>query len=477
MKNSKPEVVILGAGPAGLGAAFQLTRKGLARVTVIEESDRVGGTAGSFELSGIRVDYGSHRLHPACDPEILKDIQTLLGDELLDRPRHGRIRMRQQWIHFPLKPFDLALRMPPGFTMGVANDLIAKLFRGRGKQPETRSFASALEVGLGKTISREFYFPLATKIWGLPPEGLSAMQARRRVSGGSFGKLLQKVFSSLPGIGSTGSGRFFYPSGGFGQISESLLEASQKAGAEFSLGTQIKSIHRENNIVGEIYCEQNNKVIKYRPDYLWSTIPISNLIRCMKPSPAVAVVQASQNLHYRAMILIYLVIEQRRFTEYDAHYFPELNIPITRLSEPKNYSSAKEPLDRTVLCAELPCSVMDPYWRMTDEELGKLALNCLESAGIPVNVPVKKIISQKLLHAYPIYQHDYEVYFNEIDQWLSEIENLLTFGRQGLFVHDNTHHALYMAYAAVKCFNDNDHFNRNQWETFREVFDNHVVED
>lgn len=119
----KPHVVILGAGPAGLGAAYQLTRLGLARATVLEAKDVVGGNAGSFELAGLPVDYGSHRLHPSCSPEVLRDIRALLGDDLLDRPRHGRIRLRGRWIHFPLKPVDLALRLPPSFALGAAAEL------------------------------------------------------------------------------------------------------------------------------------------------------------------------------------------------------------------------------------------------------------------------------------------------------------------------------------------------------------------
>ena len=123
----KPHIVILGAGPAGLGAAYLLTRNKLAKVTVLEENQWVGGTAASFEISGIKVDLGSHRLHPACDPEIMKDIKNLLGDELLDRPRHGRIRLHGRWIHFPLKPLDLAFRLPPSFGIGVMTDLVGKI--------------------------------------------------------------------------------------------------------------------------------------------------------------------------------------------------------------------------------------------------------------------------------------------------------------------------------------------------------------
>src|SRR5215203_809664 len=117
-------IAILGAGPAGLGAAWQLVRQGKADVTVFEQKDTVGGNAGSFELAGLNVDYGSHRLHPSCNPEILDDLRVLLGEDLLDRPRHGRIRLQDRWIHFPLKPQDLMLRLPVSFGTGVAFDAL-----------------------------------------------------------------------------------------------------------------------------------------------------------------------------------------------------------------------------------------------------------------------------------------------------------------------------------------------------------------
>src|ERR1700691_1677961 len=112
-----PHVVILGAGPAGVGAAYELARTARARVTVLEQRDVVAGNAGSFELDGVWVDYGSHRLHPACDSEILSNLRELMEEDLLDRPRHGLIRLENQWIHFPLKPADLLLRMPKKFAM------------------------------------------------------------------------------------------------------------------------------------------------------------------------------------------------------------------------------------------------------------------------------------------------------------------------------------------------------------------------
>ena len=160
-----PHVVILGAGPAGVGAAYELTRAGRARVTVLEQRDTVGGNAGSFQLDGVWVDYGSHRLHPACDPGILSNLRELLGEDLLDRPRHGRIRLENQWIHFPLKPGDLLLRMPKKFALGVALDMVRK--QPASANGHSDSFASVLEHSLGSTICQGFYFPYARKLWGL----------------------------------------------------------------------------------------------------------------------------------------------------------------------------------------------------------------------------------------------------------------------------------------------------------------------
>ncbi|HSG49580.1 MAG TPA: FAD-dependent oxidoreductase, partial [Longimicrobiales bacterium] len=124
-------VVILGGGPAGLGAALGLARRGFAP-TLVEARDRVGGNAGSFDLHGVPVDYGSHRLHPATDPEILAELRELLGDDLRERPRHGRILLKGRWIHFPLRPLDLALRAPPGFALGVVRDAVVRLAVGAG---------------------------------------------------------------------------------------------------------------------------------------------------------------------------------------------------------------------------------------------------------------------------------------------------------------------------------------------------------
>ena len=466
-------LIVTGAGPAGLGGAYRLAQRGCFDVTVIERDAAVGGNAGSFEIAGLRVDYGSHRLHPSCAPEIMTDIRQMLGDELLDRPRHGRIRIQGRWVHFPLKPVDLVTHLPLSFAAGVGGDSLRKI---GGRRAPAETFEGVLEHGLGRTICRSFYFPYARKIWGLAPVELDAEQARRRVAAGSLGKMLRKVLNAVPGFKRPGAGRFFYPRNGFGSISEAYAGAAGKAGARIRTGSRVIALERRDTggMCVRFQREQREETVFGRQ--VLSTIPISILSRLIQPAAPPAVIEASGSLRFRSMILVYLVLETEQFTEFDAHYFPDAEIAITRLSEPKNYGLA--PLQgRTVLCAELPCFQTDPLWTASEEELGDLVKNALSASAIPVRCPVSQVMVRRLPQAYPLYTRDYHEHFDRIDGWLNGIDGILTFGRQGLFAHDNTHHALAMAYAASDCLDDSGVLNRSRWEEHRRAFRHHVVED
>ena len=217
--------------------------------------------------------------------------------------------------------------------------------------------------------------------------------------------------------------------------------------------------------------------MRLEPRHVWSTLPLNLLVRSMEPAAPDAVLEAAAAIQFRAMILIYILLEQDRFTEYDAHYFPEERVPISRLSEPKNYSAATDPHGLTVLCAELPCDTASSYWRMSDEELAAVVQQSLALAGLPIRAAIRRTMTRRLSHAYPLYRTGYESHFDTIDHWLARFENLLTFGRQGLFAHDNTHHALFMAYSAVDCLDSAGGFDRERWNSYRRVFESHVVED
>lgn len=466
---TEPHIVVLGGGPAGVGAAFELRRRGRARVTLVEQETAVGGNAGSFLHNGIWLDFGSHRLHSASDPRILAQIKKLLGDDLKHQLRRGRIRLRGRWLKFPLKPADLLLHLDRRFALGIMRDMAGKTFLP--KRAEGDTFASVLEANLGHTICEHFYFPYARKIWGREPSQLSGIQARKRVTAGSFGKLLKRLMKS------PGAGKFYYPREGYGQISRAYADAARANGAELLVGWRVERLARPaKGGKWSVTVRQGEDRRTLEADEVWSTIPVTAAVGMMDPGPPEDVIAATKNIEYQAMVLVYLELDVGQFTATDAHYFPETSVSATRISEPKNYFGVQEPAGRTTLCAEVPCTVGDRLWSMSDEEIGRVIADDLSRSGIPLPRPPIGVFTRKLRQAYPIYTRGYEESLTRLDTWLEGIPGFLSYGRQGLFAHDNTHHALYMAYSAVECLVEGK-FDRARWGEYRKIFATHVVED
>ncbi len=469
-----PRIAVLGGGPAGLGAAWRLAKEQKAAVQLFEAGPTVGGNASSFLADGVHCDFGSHRLHPASDPAILGDIAALLGDDLLLRPRHGRIRLKDAWIHFPLKPVDLATRLPPLFAASLFID--AATARFRAPKVETETFGSVLLGGLGRSMCENFYFPYMKKLWGLDPDDLTPTLAKKRVSGSSLPKLLRKIFGALPGLKSPTTGKFYYPRRGFGEICERVADAARQSGAAINLGARVEGVEIVDNRVCAVTVKTGETRTTHAVDAVWSTLPLTTLVKAAGAAAPAAVRAAADAIRFRGMILVYLVLDTDYYTEFDAHYFPELSIPISRLSEPKNYSGATEPKGLTVLCGELPSDPGDQYWGMDDEALGRALYGWLGACGLPQDARIRRAFTRRLPHAYPVYDRHYETHFQTLDAWIGQVDGLLTFGRQGLFAHDNTHHALAMAYGAVDSLR-NGVFDAEKWALHREEFLTHVVED
>ena len=456
---------MLGAGPAGLGAAYRLA-KGGRRVTLLERAGRVGGASASHTVSGIRVDFGSHRLHPSIDPRILGDLQDLLGDELQRRVRNGRIRLAGRWIAFPLGAADLLKNLPRSFAARVAAESATSFAR----RPREDSFSEVLRAGLGPTICERFYFPYARKIWGRAPDELSGDQARKRVSASTPLAILKRVMRGSGSGGAEGAGYFWYPAGGYGRISEVLADAASSAGADIQLNAAVTSVEVRSDGVSVTAGERT-----YEARDVWSTIPMPVLVRLLDPAAPEEVADAAKALKTRAMTLVYLTVEGDRFTPFDAHYLPEGWTPVTRISEPKNYRSGDDPAGITVLCAEIPCDVGDDVWTADEPSLEKTVRDALAGAELPVP-KVTAVHIERLPNAYPILRRGYEKAFDTVDGWLMRQDRLLTFGRQGLFAHDNAHHALAMAWAAADALSGNG-LDRSKWADARATFKAHVVED
>ncbi|MFQ5668407.1 MAG: protoporphyrinogen/coproporphyrinogen oxidase, partial [Candidatus Binatia bacterium] len=288
-------------------------------------------------------------------------------------------------------------------------------------------------------------------------------------------KMTRRIVGALPGLKPPGAGRFFYPRHGYGQISRALAEAARGAGAEIRLHTPVQRVCLGTPHRIEVECA--GQAHAFAADYIWSTMPLPGLARMVVPRAPKNVLDACEHIGYRAMVLVYLLVAQTQFTPFDAHYFPESHVPLTRLSEPKNYSGSTDPEDRTVLCAEIPCAVHDRIWRASDAQVADLVREALAASALSIRAPILQVVTKRLLAAYPIYRRAYEEPFKRLDDWIAGLDRVLTFGRQGLFAHDNTHHTLAMAYDAVDCLNAAGEFDWKRWQKCRREFAAHVVED
>lgn len=440
-------------------------------MVVLERAPTIGGLAASFEVGGMRVDHGSHRLHPAASSEVRAELEAILGDDLQVRPRNGRLRLADRWVAFPPRPFDLARRLPARIAGGLVRDaLLAPL-----RRPRADTFAEVVRAGLGPTMLHEFYGPYVRKIWATEPDELSGELARRRVGARSPSALLRKVVAPRrAGRGGDGKGTFLYPRRGFGQIIEGLADAAATAGAEIRTSAEVTALDLRDD--GATATLADGSTVTSR--VILSTVPVPALAGLAGAPPPVRA--AAGALTFRSLALVYLVLERPYWTSYDAHYLPGPDIACSRISEPKRYRDAPSdpPSDqegRTVLCAEVPCSTADEIWNGDDRALGELVAAGVSRLGLPDATPTEVVV-RRVPNAYPVYRCGFEAHLTVLDRWVGEQPSLLTFGRQGLFAHDNTHHALAMGFAAADALADGV-LDAPRWARARAEFAAHVVED
>ena len=458
-------VAVLGGGPAGLLAAWRLAARGRP-VVVLERAEGPGGLAASFEVAGVRVDHGSHRLHPSTDPELLACLQALLGGDLQRRRRRGRVRLAGRWLGYPLRPVDLARQLPPAVVAGAVADVALSPLRRRARP---RHFAAAVRAGPGPTLGRHLYFPYARKLWGLEPEEIDAEAARRRITAGSPVALARRLLGC---DGDRSGGWFFYPRRGFGAIAEALAEAAVSAGAEIRYRSEVTEVVLEPG--GSRVATADGSVLSAAT--VLSTLPAPVLARLLRPDPPSAVLEAAGRLRFRGMVLVYLAVGTTRYSEFETYYLPGPETPMSRLSEPRGYRDGPDPEGVTVLCAELPCTAGDRLWTTSDHDLAALVAADLPRLDLPPVRPVHTAV-RRLPRVYPVYDLGFEPDLAALEAWLSRHPRVLSFGRQGLFAHDNTHHAMATAWAAADALASDGSVDAPGWAAARSRFLDHVVED
>lgn len=486
--NSSTDLVVLGAGPAGLSAAWRAARRGLS-VVVLDRADIVGGMAASFDVAGVRVDYGSHRLNPDIPGYVLADLRYLLGADLQTRYRDGRMRLGDKWIAYPFKPRELARALPTVPMTRAAFDAISTPWR-RSKAPQNPdSYAELMRAGFGPTLYEQVYAPYARKLWGLTGDDLDADQARRKAgSPTALAALVRSVRSAM----SNESLAYLYPRRGFGQLCESLADAAVTAGARLRMGAMVERLDvGEHDIAVRLGRSEHHAAAAerggwsgtdhwqssnwLRAKHVFSTLPLPLLARMTSPGAPWEAVEASGNLKFRAIVLVYVVHRGGRWTRHDVHYLPGGETPVSRISEPANHRiNPEDPEDRSVVCFEMPCDVGDQIWNASDDELTDVVVQAVQRTGLaPLDIDWVQV--KRLRNVYPVYQRGYREHLGVLEDWVAGLGNVTTFGRHGLFTPDNTHHAMVMGYEAADSLG-NGEFDQQHWSAARERFARHSSE-
>jgi len=484
---AEADLLVLGAGPAGLAAAWRAARHGQS-VLVLERAENAGGMAASFEIAGMSVDYGSHRLSPATPPHILADLRTLLGADLQTRYRTGRILLGDRWVTYPFKPRELAKALPRAPRTRVALDALSML-RPKAPDESEASYADLMRAGFGPTLYQLVYEPYARKLWGVSGDELDADQARRKAGAPTaFAALTRAVRAGLAGE----SLAYLYPRRGFGQLTETLADAAIIAGARIALGTTVERVElREEGAtvtaarseshsaaadrVGRRSAEPWTNGGTVRARHVFSTLPLPQLARLLVPSAPYEALAAASELRFRALLLVYAVHEGGRWSGHDVHYLPSPAAPVTRISEPANHRiNPDDPSDRSVICFEIPCQVGDELWSADERQLADLVQQTVRACALPP-LRLAWVQVKRLRHGYPVHHAGYRDHLAALESWINTLPRLTTLGRQGLFTPDNVHHALDMGYQAADALGT-DAFDHERWQASRREFTAHLIE-
>jgi protoporphyrinogen oxidase len=448
-RNNK--VVIIGAGPAGLTAGYELTKHGHA-VTVLEKDPKyVGGIARTVDYKGYKFDIGGHRFFSKSQ-EIENLWSEIIGADMLERPRLSRIYYQKKFYHYPLKPINALMNMGIIPSLQILYDYF--LTRIRPIHPE-KSFADWVINRFGRKLYLTFFKSYTEKVWGISCDEISADWAAQRIKGLSLTRAVLGAFVGRSASGETVKtliDKFRYPKYGPGMVWEKTRELIRSQQGEVLNDQAVETIHHDAGRVTSVTTRDSQGTQnEFVGEHFISSMPMRELVRYFSPVPNARVLAAGDRLKYRDFLTVVLVINQAEVFPDNWIYIHEPSVKVGRIQNFKNWSPAMVPDARmTSLGLEYFCFEGDGLWRMSDADLVSLGTRELAELGLVNSADVVDGTVVRMPKAYPVYDEDYKENVSVIRDYLGQFKNIQVVGRNGMHKYNNQDHAMMTALLAAR---------------------------
>jgi protoporphyrinogen oxidase len=440
-------VVVCGAGPAGLTAAYLLAKRGVP-VTVLEGSDTVGGISQTARYKGYRFDIGGHRFFTKIRP-VQELWEELLGDEFIDVPRLSRIYYGGKYFNYPLQASN-ALR---GLGIWNAARIVWSYLDARA-HPQLRedTFEQWVCNRFGRRLYEIFFKTYTEKVWGIPCTEIRAEWAAQRIQGLSLARAvlsataLNRRSLDIRSLIHT----FKYPRLGPGQMWEACRDRIRELGGEVLMRHRVSGFAMCDGRVRSAIVKTEHGLTRFDAEHFISTMPLRSLIRALGDTASPEARVGAEGLKYRDFVLVALIVEGEGLFPDNWIYIHTPGVRVGRIQNFNNWSSAMVPEPgRTCLGMEYFCFKGDGLWESSDEALIALATGELRELGLVGGHAVVDGTVVRMAKAYPIYDAHYHDNVNAVRACVDPIPNLHTIGRNGMHKYNNQDHSMYSAMLTV----------------------------
>lgn len=461
MKKLTTDTLIIGAGPAGLATAMELSKAGKDFV-VVEKESVVGGLAKTYTFTEgnlvFRTDNGPHRFF-SKNPYLYEFIENLIDEQWIEVRRQTRQFIGGKFYDYPVNAMQALKNLGVFKAAQILFDYgVAKIQYSVFKKP-IKNFADYVYANFGKTLGEFSMINYTEKIWGISAKDIHADWAGQRIKGLSLMSVAKDMLMRL--FGARGANKpktlvdaFYYPDMGTGLIYETIEERLRDKEYTVLLSTEpIQVVHDGENIT-EVVLKSPEGEISVSFKTLVESVPLPKFVELLLPTPPQEIVDAKKRLRYRSQVYLFLTLDKDSVTADQWIYFPDKNFPVGRMSEMKNFSKKMSPPDKTSLFIEFFCFEGDETWNMTRDELLAFALPYLESAGFLKKNEIRNAYLLKQKDVYPLYDTEYHSYLGVVKRYMDGFQNLIYIGRPGRFRYNNQDHSLEMGILAAQSIID-----------------------